>query len=87
MERYNPRPGGFRLIRDRCNPAEIAGHRPMLATRIHDEVSGDEVDPLRTLRGQPDELHEDESYHHDMNVERFNRALRAGHGFRNSGDE
>jgi len=55
----------------------------MMAPRIVSEESVGEDDPLHTLRGQPDELYEDESYHRGMNVDKFNHALRSGHGFRN----
>jgi len=77
MRRYNPgyRQGGGR---DESNPAEIAGHRPALVTRIVTELDYEETDPRHSLRGQPDELYEDESYHHDMNAEKFNRELRGG---------
>jgi hypothetical protein len=80
---YRPRP--FGLVRDETNVAEIAGHRPALATRIHDKPPYQEGEP--TLRGQPEALLEDESYHHGEACARFNRELRGGHAGRNSGDE
>lgn len=98
MSRYNPAVG-FRPLRDEAHASEIAGHRPMMAPRIVSEVSFEsdlphsqmdnlrEDDPLHSLRGQPDELYEDESYHEEMNVDKFNRELRGGHAGRNDGDE
>jgi hypothetical protein len=78
--RYNPRSywGGIR--RDQTNPAEIAEHRPVLATRYQSEPSWEEQDecgPLATLRGQPGVLEQDESYHHGEAVRHFNEELRA----------
>ena len=85
MARYNPNPSG--VVRDQTNAAEIAGHRPILATRIVSEADFEERDPLHSLRGQPDELYEDESYHHGMNVDKFNEQLRGGHAGRNDSEE
>jgi hypothetical protein len=70
----------FGTLRDETNAAEIAGHRPALVTRIQSEVPHEKRDPLDTLRGQPGEIYEDETYHHGMNTDKFNRMLREGLG-------
>ena len=75
---YKPKQYG--VIRDEMNVAEIAGHRPALATRLTSEMPFEERDPVKTLRGQPTEVVEDETYHHGENVARFNAALRSGIG-------
>jgi hypothetical protein len=80
------RPRQFGLIRDETNVAEIAGHRPALVTRIHNDVPFEERDPNLSLRGQPDALLEDESYHRGEAVKKFNRELRGGHAGRNDGE-
>jgi hypothetical protein len=96
MAGYKPLQHG--LVRDKTYPSEIAAQRPIAATRIHCEVPYEEERETRegTIRGD----HGHQSYPsappapgpHDGDItenrcEEFNRALRSGHGFRNSGDE
>jgi len=70
---YNNKPLG--LIRDKSYPSEISNERPLGAPRIHCEEENESYgSPLRGSRGESAR-------------ERFNRALRAGQGFRNEGEE
>lgn len=83
---YKPREYG--LVRDKAYPSEIAAQRPALATRIQCQETEEfhpsdhpdyenESSPSRSIRGD----------RNDDRCAMFNRALRAGHGFRNDGDE
>jgi len=88
---YRPRPAWSR-IRDKAYPSEIASQRPFLAPRIHCEEPWEEFDAEETLRGggrrraiMPPSNEEYEPL--ENMCERFNHALRSGHGFRNEGEE
>ena len=89
MPAYKPNPNG--PVRDRTYPSEIAAQRPALAPRIlceedyHERRENDEA----SIRGDHGTLNE-ETYEREITEDRvaqFNRALRAGHGWRNAGDE
>lgn len=72
---YKPNP--FGLTRDETYASKVAAQRPLLATRIHCEIDYEERDPDHSVRGEAEE----------SMCDRFNEALRSGHGFRNSGEE
>jgi len=94
---YKINPSG--LIRDKTYPSEIAAQRPLLATRIHCEIPWEEEREMRegTIRGDrgfdayPSSAPPSPGPRHGEITENrcaeFNRALRAGPGFRNEGDE
>lgn len=82
------RPESFGPVRDKTYVSEIAAQRPALATRIQcSETREDdapdhgmlesEYSPSQTIRGDRSQ----------DRVAMFNDALRAGHGWRNQGEE
>jgi hypothetical protein len=73
---YNPNPWLREPFIDRTYPSGVAGARPKFTTRIHCGIDPESV--------VDSEVSGSES---DNRVELFNRQLRAGHGFRNEGDE
>ena len=74
-------PGTYIPGRDQIYPSQIAAERPALTTKITCHDGNRFEDTRKGLRGglQPE--------HTDERCAEFNRALRAGHGFRNSGEE
>jgi len=94
---YKVNPHG--LIRDKSYPSEIAAQRPLLATRIHCEEDwhermGSEELSIRGDQGyRPPHMEppvSSEPPYGSITENRcaeFNRALRAGQGFRNEGEE
>ena len=85
---YNPNPAGYGRRRDKSYPSEVASQRPAFSTRIDCELGFDEGSPRETLRGRQEEelyppLPETPEPGLEDRVARFNRELRAGHGFRN----
>jgi hypothetical protein len=87
---YKSNPHG--LIRDQLYPSEIAAQRPALAARIHCEErqSYGPIDPVMAREMQIAHDERDSAIRGSLLDDRcrmFNEALRAGHGWRNSGDE
>lgn len=89
---YKPRI--FSRMRDKAYPSEIAAQRPMMAPRIHCEDSPEEYDDELSIRGTGRHSRSMFQIPYDDGrepledvCERFNHALRSGHGFRNEGDE
>jgi hypothetical protein len=84
---YKPR--RFDNVRDETYPNQIAEERPALAARIHCQedfsVLMDAADA--SLRGKLKRAPEPPHETFAGKCEWFNEALRAGHGFRNQGDE
>lgn len=71
---YGYRPGNtYSPVRDRTYPSEIARQRPALAARIHC-TDYEAFDSQLTIRGDREPGTEDPR-------DRFNRQLRAGHGY------
>ena len=83
----------FGLVLDKSYPSEIAKQRPVLAARIHCEAETSSLD----MEPSPDhdEFEGAQSPSQSIRGDRkapsmcdeFNRALRAGHGFRNEGKD
>jgi hypothetical protein len=85
---YDPNP--YRPVRDYAHPSQIAAQRPALATRIHcccdDPLDGGRASSIRGDQGEMDYESGRREFTEDR-VAEFNRGLRAGHAYRNDGEE
>lgn len=97
---FNPDPWRRHSVYvDRTYPSGVAQERPKLTTRIHCEPEVEETMREAALSGPQKEkamveaeerarvIEEQEIIRAESCTEWFNRALRAGHAFRNEGDE
>jgi len=83
---------------DRTYASGVAQERPKLVTRIFCEpdpteiardanLSGPKGRAMRDREAEVEEMRQQETVESESCAERFNRALRAGHGYVNEGEE
>jgi hypothetical protein len=96
---YNPDPWRYtEKFIDRTYASGVAQERPKLVTRIHCEpepeaiakeanLSGPLGIAMRDRQAEIEDMRQQDTVPSESCVERFNRALRAGSGWRNEGED